>query len=594
MDFIIRRFQQLSRKNKLVYSKSNGLRGSSSKDNIDDQKKCFNCKKHGHFIDDCPGLLRERSKKEGFQKDNFMNKLKKILMATWNELDNKDEFDKDEGEANLALMDMEPSNTEYESTLDSYLDEEDEVFSNLSRSNLISFILEPMSLCQNKQRLMKTLKKECGLLKEELKIPQNKVENLDKEHITLVNKLSNKNLNEHEIDLQDFIMTGIERTKLAYIIYGVSKSKGKDMSYNENKAKAQLIKTPNASPSSNSQTDLKTYFVPASDKGKSLNKSKPKMVESKVLNKLTPNMSKSKVVKDSEPNIQKLKVLKRPEPKNSKSKVLKRVESKNYGPKICLRGETKHQYWYLDSGCSHHMTGEKLMFQTLTLKEEGSVGFGGGQKGKIIGTGTIGNSLISTNNIWMSDISILFKGKRTENVYKINISELTDQKVTREHQEAGSSEVNISKVRGLEVGEPEANHLPKAFKKVEDSEEAQDGLEMSAQPNQSFKYKYSYLEDLIIGNNNDPLKTRSAFKDDNCMYLKGTTNMGLLYNKSLDYKLIGFCDADCTRDRTERKSTSRNCQFIGENLISLANKRQATIALSTGEVGYISVAKCCT
>jgi len=32
-------------------------------------------------------------------------------------------------------------------------------------------------------------------------------------------------------------------------------------------------------------------------------------------------------------------------------------------------------------------------------------------------------------------------------------------------------------------------------------------------------------------------------------YLKGTTNLGLLYRKSLDYKLVGFCDADFAGDR---------------------------------------------
>ena len=64
-------------------------------------------------------------------------------------------------------------------------------------------------------------------------------------------------------------------------------------------------------------------------------------------------------------------------------------------------------------------------------------------------------------------------------------------------------------------------------------------------------------------------------------YLKGTTNLGLLYRKSLDYKLVGFCDADFAGDRIERKSTSGNCQFLSENLISWASKRQATIAMST-------------
>ena len=62
-------------------------------------------------------------------------------------------------------------------------------------------------------------------------------------------------------------------------------------------------------------------------------------------------------------------------------------------------------------------------------------------------------------------------------------------------------------------------------------------------------------------------------------YLKVTTNLGLLYRKSLDYQLVGFCDADYAGDMMERKSTSDHCQFLGENLISWASKRQATIAI---------------
>jgi len=77
-------------------------------------------------------------------------------------------------------------------------------------------------------------------------------------------------------------------------------------------------------------------------------------------------------------------------------------------------------------------------------------------------------------------------------------------------------------------------------------------------------------------------------------YLKGTTNLGLLYRKSLEYKLVGFCVADYAGDRIIRKSTSGNSQFLGENLISWASKRQATIAMSTAEAEYISTASCCT
>src|ERR1044072_3847198 len=77
-------------------------------------------------------------------------------------------------------------------------------------------------------------------------------------------------------------------------------------------------------------------------------------------------------------------------------------------------------------------------------------------------------------------------------------------------------------------------------------------------------------------------------------YLKRTTNLGLMYKKTSEYKLSGFFDADFAGDRIERKSTSVNCQFLGSNLISWASKRQQTIALSTAEAEYISAALCST
>ena len=96
------------------------------------------------------------------------------------------------------------------------------------------------------------------------------------------------------------------------------------------------------------------------------------------------------------------------------------------------------------------------------MKEGGNVKFGGNQSDKIIGTGTIGNASISINNVWLvdglkhnllsisqfcdngydvlfdktsctvvnkDDNSINFKGKRMDNVYKMNFSKLVDQKV---------------------------------------------------------------------------------------------------------------------------------------------------------------------
>lgn len=88
------------------------------------------------------------------------------------------------------------------------------------------------------------IEKQYDLLIVELKYSQNKIKSLEKYHISQVNKVSDKYLSEHEIDLQDFIVTGLERKKLASIIYGVSKSKREGMGYSErcSNRKSQLLK----------------------------------------------------------------------------------------------------------------------------------------------------------------------------------------------------------------------------------------------------------------------------------------------------------------------------------------------------------------
>jgi len=99
------------------------------------------------------------------------------------------------------------------------------------------------------------------------------------------------------------------------------------------------------------------------------------------------------------------------------------------------------------------------LFQTLTLKEWGTMGFWGNKKGKIIGTkllvilqsqSIMSNLLMDLSIIYLasvnfvivvmkwclirtpandSDKSIIFIGKRKDNVYKINFFKLADQKI---------------------------------------------------------------------------------------------------------------------------------------------------------------------
>ena len=55
---------------------------------------------------------------------------------------------------------------------------------------------------------------------------------------------------------------------------------------------------------------------------------------------------------------------------------------------IALRASETHS-WYLDSGCSHHMTGNRSLFTSFTEFGGGNVTFGDGNVARVKGKGTI-------------------------------------------------------------------------------------------------------------------------------------------------------------------------------------------------------------
>ena len=61
--------------------------------------------------------------------------------------------------------------------------------------------------------------------------------------------------------------------------------------------------------------------------------------------------------------------------------------------------------WYLDSGCSRYMTGEKKNFKNFKRKEQGFVTYGDNNKGKILGTGDVGGGIL-----WRSRMYCMWKG----------------------------------------------------------------------------------------------------------------------------------------------------------------------------------------
>jgi hypothetical protein len=56
---------------------------------------------------------------------------------------------------------------------------------------------------------------------------------------------------------------------------------------------------------------------------------------------------------------------------------------------ISLIAKQKKHSWYVDSGCSKHMTGDRDNFLTLRKERDGSVSFRNDDLAKIIGKGTV-------------------------------------------------------------------------------------------------------------------------------------------------------------------------------------------------------------
>ena len=73
-------------------------------------------------------------------------------------------------------------------------------------------------------------------------------------------------------------------------------------------------------------------------------------------------------------------------------------------------------------------------------------------------------------------------------------------------------------------------------------------------------------------------------------YLNNTKDFGLFYPKYCPFELVSYSDTDFVGSRTDRKSTSGTCHFIGKSLVSWFSKKQNYVSLSTCEAEYISAA----
>ena len=80
-------------------------------------------------------------------------------------------------------------------------------------------------------------------------------------------------------------------------------------------------------------------------------------------------------------------------------------------------------------------------------------------------------------------------------------------------------------------------------------------------------------------------------------YVKGTLDLSLHLSHSPTTSLTVYSDADWAGCPDTRRSTSRCCVYLGDNLVSWSSKRQTTVSRSSAEAEYRAVdhavAECC-
>ncbi|KAK2456470.1 gag-protease polyprotein [Trifolium repens] len=264
-----------------------------SKDKEEDQSKCFKCNKPGHFIADCPENLSRNSKRTS-NKERYKSKLKKGFLATWDDLDQESDSDGEE-EANLALMATSSDQETSEHGNDSESEDEEEVLAKLSHSELIDSLKDALRLLTKKAGECRVLKKAYNNLTEKANeiIEQNESLKSRNEFMETHYVYDDKVPPEHEFVLQEFLISGLKRSKIASLIYHVSRNRGEGLVFSRFKNDSFFSK-----PSKEKKKKTKTIFVKS--QSEALNKS----ASEKTLKPEAPK-SKDLKVKTSEPKTHK-------------------------------------------------------------------------------------------------------------------------------------------------------------------------------------------------------------------------------------------------------------------------------------------------
>jgi len=249
-------------------------------------------------------------------------------MATCEDLDSESGSEKEEAEdeENVVVGLVATLTSEVEP--DSNSEDENEVYSNIPREELIDSLKELLTHIELRTNELKDLKeKYVDLMKQQestlldLKASEEGLRGFDficktyEEKLKFIcqklqEKCNGKSLSKHEIALEDFIISGIDRSKMASMIYIIYKNNGKGIGFSEDKSNEINLKACCEC----IKEGLKTFFVPEDAKFETVVQSEPEASNSKAKIISKPKNSKPKAMINSDSKTSKIKILKRSEP----------------------------------------------------------------------------------------------------------------------------------------------------------------------------------------------------------------------------------------------------------------------------------------
>ncbi|KAH9744421.1 Integrase catalytic domain-containing protein [Citrus sinensis] len=181
----------------------------------------------------------------------------------------------------------------------------------------------------------------------------------------------------------------------------------------------------------------------------------------------------------------------------------------------------KKNKWYLDSGCSRHMTGNYSWFSSFTkIENGGDVSFGDNSKGKIIGIGNVDNLGKFDPK---SDVGIFLGYSNSSKAYRVyNKKTLVVEEsmhVTFDESNPSSTEKVVVDDNAEEEQQEEASN--------DNQEDAPHGIqeehheETNAEQNEGtsqtlpkeWRYVFSHPKDVILGDPSRGVTTRSSLRN---------------------------------------------------------------------------------